>query len=186
MKLRACLRAPVFWRFRSDDEQPKKGRSTYLGAAWRRRIQICGRRASRRACWPGTCSSPQGRGQEPPSLTSGRTCRWRPCQRADHTSLVSSGRLYGPGGSRRRWPQTHGRQTARSRAGRRTVKQSFGYPVGAVLVLAASILWGTTGTAATFAPDVSPIAIGATAMGFGGLLQALIALRSIRHNGRGL
>jgi DME family drug/metabolite transporter len=52
--------------------------------------------------------------------------------------------------------------------------------------LAASILWGTTGTAATFAPEVSPIAIGATAMGFGGLLQALIALRSIRHNGRGV
>lgn len=66
------------------------------------------------------------------------------------------------------------------------MKQSFGYRTGAVLVLAASILWGTTGTAATFAPEVSPIAIGATAMGFGGLLQALIALRSIRHNGRGL
>ncbi|MDJ0323790.1 EamA family transporter [Cryobacterium sp. PH31-AA6] len=66
------------------------------------------------------------------------------------------------------------------------MKQSSGYRAGVVLVLAASILWGTSGTAATFAPDVSPIAIGATAMGFGGLLQALIALRSIRHNGRGL
>jgi DME family drug/metabolite transporter len=66
------------------------------------------------------------------------------------------------------------------------VKQSTSYRVGAVLVLAASILWGTTGTAATFAPEVSPIAIGATAMGFGGLLQALIALRSIRHNSHGL
>lgn len=66
------------------------------------------------------------------------------------------------------------------------MKQSFGYRAGAVLVLAASILWGTTGTVATFAPEVSPIAIGAAAMGFGGLLQALIALRSIRHNGHGL
>lgn len=66
------------------------------------------------------------------------------------------------------------------------MKQSSAYRTGVVLVLAASILWGTTGTAATFAPEVSPIAIGATAMGFGGLLQALIALRSIRHNGRGL
>jgi DME family drug/metabolite transporter len=48
---------------------------------------------------------------------------------------------------------------------------------GALFVLAASVLWGTTGTAATFAPDVSPLAIGAVAMGFGGLLQAAIAAR---------
>ncbi|PTT70432.1 EamA family transporter, partial [Arthrobacter sp. HMWF013] len=46
-----------------------------------------------------------------------------------------------------------------------------------MFVLAASVLWGTTGTAATFAPDVSPLAIGAAAMGFGGLLQAAIAAR---------
>jgi DME family drug/metabolite transporter len=46
---------------------------------------------------------------------------------------------------------------------------------GALFVLTASVLWGTTGTAATFAPDVSPLAIGAAAMGFGGLLQAAIA-----------
>jgi len=50
---------------------------------------------------------------------------------------------------------------------------------GALFVLAASILWGTTGTAATFAPDVSALAIGAVAMGFGGLLQAAIATRPI-------
>ncbi len=48
---------------------------------------------------------------------------------------------------------------------------------GALFVLAASVLWGTTGTAATFAPDVSPLAIGALAMGFGGLLQAASAAR---------
>jgi DME family drug/metabolite transporter len=46
-------------------------------------------------------------------------------------------------------------------------------------VLAASVLWGTTGTAATFAPAVGPLAIGAAAMGLGGLLQALIAARPI-------
>lgn len=64
---------------------------------------------------------------------------------------------------------------------------------GAVFVLAASVLWGTTGTAATFAPDVSPLAIGAVAMGFGGLLQAAIAARpilafrgSLRHQWRTL
>lgn len=47
--------------------------------------------------------------------------------------------------------------------------------MGSVSVLAAAILWGTTGTAASFAPDVSPLAIGAVAMGFGGMLQALLA-----------
>ncbi|MFO7689847.1 MAG: DMT family transporter [Cryobacterium sp.] len=57
---------------------------------------------------------------------------------------------------------------------------------GMLLILVAAVLWGTTGTAATFAPDVSPIAIGATAMGFGGLLQAVIALRLIRQSGRRL
>ena len=46
-------------------------------------------------------------------------------------------------------------------------------------MLAASVLWGTTGTAATFAPGVGPLAIGAAAMGLGGLLQALTAARPI-------
>jgi len=49
-------------------------------------------------------------------------------------------------------------------------------------VLIAALLWGTTGTAATFAPGVSAVAIGAVAMGVGGMLQALIALLGIaRH-----
>ena len=50
---------------------------------------------------------------------------------------------------------------------------------GAVFVTAASVLWGTTGTAATFAPGVGPLAIGAAAMGVGGLLQAALAIRPI-------
>lgn len=54
---------------------------------------------------------------------------------------------------------------------------------GALFVLAASVLWGTTGTAATFAPEVSPLAIGAVAMGFGGLLQAVIAARPMAAYG---
>ncbi|MGR6968246.1 DMT family transporter [Streptomyces cynarae] len=53
--------------------------------------------------------------------------------------------------------------------------------VGAACVLMASVLWGTTGTAATFAPAVGPLAIGAVAMGLGGLLQALIAAPRIRR-----
>ena len=56
---------------------------------------------------------------------------------------------------------------------------------GALCVLAASVLWGTTGTAATFAPEASPLAIGAVAMGLGGLLQALAAApRLARHAAR--
>ena len=52
--------------------------------------------------------------------------------------------------------------------------------------LAASVLWGTTGTAATFAPAVGPLAIGSAAMGLGGLLQALTAARQIAREREGL
>lgn len=49
--------------------------------------------------------------------------------------------------------------------------------LGIAGVLVASVLWGTTGVSATFAPEV-----GAAAMGVGGLLQAAIATRAIaRH-----
>lgn len=42
---------------------------------------------------------------------------------------------------------------------------------GIVAVLLASLLWGTTGTTASFLPhDVSPLAVGASTMGLGGLL----------------
>lgn len=57
---------------------------------------------------------------------------------------------------------------------------------GALCVVAASVLWGTTGTAATFAPSVSPLAIGAVAMGIGGLLQALYAANAIMGQWPGL
>ncbi|WPU09814.1 DMT family transporter [Pseudarthrobacter oxydans] len=48
------------------------------------------------------------------------------------------------------------------------------------------MLWGTTGTAATFAPSVSPLAVGAVAMGIGGLLQALYAVGAIAGQWPGL
>lgn len=45
-------------------------------------------------------------------------------------------------------------------------------------VVIASLLWGTTGTVATFLPDtVSPIAVGASTMGIGGLLLFATAPR---------
>ncbi|OED68421.1 hypothetical protein A143_20040 [Vibrio splendidus ZS-139] len=51
---------------------------------------------------------------------------------------------------------------------------------GTLAILFASVLWGTTGTAASFAPDLSPLAIGAFSMGVGGLLQAGLAFRKIQ------
>lgn len=57
-----------------------------------------------------------------------------------------------------------------------------GYAGGVAAILFAAVVWGTTGTAATFAPDVSAAAIGAAAMGVGGIAQALIALRGISRS----
>lgn len=53
---------------------------------------------------------------------------------------------------------------------------------GVLAVTVAALLWGTTGTAATFAPAVGPLAIGAAAMGLGGVLQAAIAAGAIRRH----
>ncbi|MEZ8242846.1 DMT family transporter [Vibrio splendidus] len=53
------------------------------------------------------------------------------------------------------------------------------FQTGTLAILFASILWGTTGTAAIFAPDLSPLAIGAFSMGVGGLMQAGLAYRKI-------
>ncbi len=52
--------------------------------------------------------------------------------------------------------------------------------VGAVVL--ASVLWGTTGTAASFTQGVSPFAIGAFATGVGGLLLMLYSRRSLISN----
>lgn len=53
---------------------------------------------------------------------------------------------------------------------------------GHVAILLAAFLWGTTGTVATFAPQINPLAIGAFAMGIGGLLQALVAARKLKQD----
>ncbi|MGW8376665.1 EamA family transporter [Streptomyces sp. ODS28] len=60
---------------------------------------------------------------------------------------------------------------------------------GPLLVLLAATLWGTTGTAASFAPSgASSLSIGAATMGLGGLLTLLLAGRSalavLRGGGR--
>lgn len=51
-------------------------------------------------------------------------------------------------------------------------------PTGAWALVLASLLWGTTGTAASFfPPSVSPLAIGASTMAVGGLLLFVFAMR---------
>lgn len=44
-------------------------------------------------------------------------------------------------------------------------------------VLVTSILWGTTGTAATFVPTAGPLAIAAASLGVGGLLAVVVVGR---------
>jgi DME family drug/metabolite transporter len=61
-----------------------------------------------------------------------------------------------------------------------------GSAAGSLCVLAAALLWGTTGTAAALAPGVGPLAVGAAAMGVGGLLQAAAASRVLRAERTGL
>jgi DME family drug/metabolite transporter len=63
---------------------------------------------------------------------------------------------------------------------------SHGATYGSACVLVAAVLWGTTGTAAALAPEVGSLAVGAAAMGGGGLLQAAAALRIMRAHRAGL
>ncbi len=50
---------------------------------------------------------------------------------------------------------------------------------GAFAIVLSSFLWGTTGTAASYAPTVSSLAIGAFAMGIGGVLLVFSARRKL-------
>lgn len=61
-----------------------------------------------------------------------------------------------------------------------------GYGWGVAAILFSAIVWGTTGTAASFAPDVSAAAIGAAAMGVGGIAQALVAAPGIVRSRKAL
>lgn len=57
--------------------------------------------------------------------------------------------------------------------------QQPGRRAGIAAIALTSMLWGTTGTAATFS-TAGPLAIGAAALGIGGLLQAAIAIPHLR------
>ncbi|MCF9033306.1 DMT family transporter [Acinetobacter nectaris] len=54
--------------------------------------------------------------------------------------------------------------------------------LGLTCVLSAAVLWGTTGTIASFSPTLSPLTIGAAAMGGGGLLQTILARKAIKDH----
>ncbi|WP_041713297.1 DMT family transporter [Paraglaciecola sp. T6c] len=56
------------------------------------------------------------------------------------------------------------------------------YQYGVMAILFASVLWGTTGVAASFAPGISPLGIGAFAMGVGGMMLAILARRKLKAN----
>jgi DME family drug/metabolite transporter len=59
------------------------------------------------------------------------------------------------------------------------VGETRGATAGAIALVVASVLWGTTGTAASFLPpDVSPLAIGASTMAVGGILLFAVSARS--------
>jgi drug/metabolite transporter, DME family len=57
---------------------------------------------------------------------------------------------------------------------------------GVLSAVIACVFWGTTGTAASFIPDVSPLATGAFAMGVGGVLLILNARCHLRVDHRQL
>lgn len=50
---------------------------------------------------------------------------------------------------------------------------------GVMAIIVASFLWGTTGTAASYSPDVSSLAIGAFSMGIGGVLLVITARKKL-------
>lgn len=49
---------------------------------------------------------------------------------------------------------------------------------GVIAIVIASFLWGTTGTVASYSPDVSSLAIGAFSMGIGGVLLVVTAQKN--------
>ncbi|MGF1763262.1 DMT family transporter [Aliivibrio kagoshimensis] len=56
------------------------------------------------------------------------------------------------------------------------------YQLGIISILLAATLWGTTGTVASFSPNISSLAIGAFSMGVGGIFQACLSFKSVRKD----
>lgn len=56
------------------------------------------------------------------------------------------------------------------------------YQFGMLSILFAATLWGTTGTIASLAPNISSLAIGAFSMGVGGIFQVFLSYKSIKKD----
>lgn len=56
------------------------------------------------------------------------------------------------------------------------------YQFGILSILFAATLWGTTGTIASLAPNISSLAIGAFSMGVGGIFQVFLSYKSIKKD----
>lgn len=63
-----------------------------------------------------------------------------------------------------------------------TQASSLNYYVGFLSVLFAAFLWGTAGTAASFARELNPIIIGLISIGVGGLIHTLMSLNAIKKD----
>ncbi|MCU0189059.1 DMT family transporter, partial [Citrobacter freundii] len=59
---------------------------------------------------------------------------------------------------------------------------SLNYYTGFLSVLFAAFLWGTAGTAASFAKGISPLVIATISVGFGGLIHTFLSLKAIKKN----
>ena len=59
---------------------------------------------------------------------------------------------------------------------------SFDYYIGFFSVILAAFFWGTAGTAAAFAKDLSPLVISTISAGGGGLIHAVLSAKAIRLN----
>jgi DME family drug/metabolite transporter len=60
------------------------------------------------------------------------------------------------------------------------MENNLEYFKGTLAIVFASFLWGTTGTVASYSPDVSSLGIGAFSMGIGGVLLVIVARNKLR------
>ncbi len=60
------------------------------------------------------------------------------------------------------------------------MENNYEYIKGVFAIIIASFLWGTTGTVASYSPDVSSLAIGAFSMGIGGVLLVIVARKKLK------
>lgn len=59
---------------------------------------------------------------------------------------------------------------------------SLNYYIGFLSILFAAFLWGTAGTAASFAKGINPIVIASLSVCFGGLIHACLSFKAIKKN----